>query len=250
MDENMIKQQAAKEIEIQGDLCPELFGRNQKLLPEVKETLTNIAEFSSEVIKNAFVGIELEDVLICGGCATYVYNEFSNIDLVLLWKINEELLSPEQLEQKLKMINSGFPNRGFVFNIFGRNVKYVNYATLPAGSGLYSVTKDKWLEFPERNHFVFSVNELYDRYMQIVWRVNNFMQNLPKDEKGFLSPADCKKAENLYNMLQREALEIERESKEKEYNLDYNAHRCFFNLGEAGKLKQYIKDSYNMYFQK
>lgn len=248
MDENTIKLQINELIQIQGDLCPELFSKAQKLRPEVKETFLKIAEFSGEIIKDCFNGIELADILVCGGCASYLYNKHSEIDLVLLWRINPELLSADELEEKLKLINKGFPNRGFLFEIYGRNVNYVNYAIMPAGSGLYSVTQDKWLKFPERNHFAYSLNELYERFKEIDNRVNSFMVSLPKSEKSFLKPADCKKAENLYTILYHEALETQRESKNQEYDIEYQSFRCFRRLGNADKLMKYVRDSYQMYF--
>ena len=158
------------------------------------------------------------------------------------------LQSPADYEEKLKLGNGGYRNRGFNFEIYGRPVNYASYATMPGGSGIYSVTQNKWLSFPERKHFTYSLNDLYKRYVEVDETVNNFMRSLPKSEKDFIAPADCLKVENFYQMLYVDALDNERNMKEKEYNLDFQAFRLFRRLGKAEQLKKYVRDSYFMYF--
>lgn len=49
-------------------------------------------------------------------------------------------------------------------------------------------------------------------------------------------------------MLYADALDNERNTKEKEYNLDFQAFRLFRRLGKTEQLKKYVRDSYFMYF--
>lgn len=248
MDENAIKNRISQLIQTQESLCPQLFGNNQKLRPEVKKTLLNIVDFGGELITKTFKEIKLDDILLCGSCASFLYNPESEIDLVMLWKMNPELLSAESLEEKLKLTNGGFRNRGFNFNIYGRFVNYQNYALCPGGSGIYSVKQDKWLKFPQQKHFTYSVSELFHGYSDLNDDVNRFMQSLPKTAKGFLAPEDCLKAENFYQLLYNNALEAEKDSKEQEYDIEYQSFRMFRRLGNAEELRTYIRNSYSMYF--
>ncbi len=243
-----IKQRINQLIHVQDNLCPELFAKNQKLRPEVKEVILNIVDLAGELISETFIDVKLKDVLLCGSCAGFLYLPQSEIDLVLLWEMPEELQSPEEFEEKLKLGNSGYRHRGFNFQIYGRNVNYVSYATMPGGSGIYSVMQNKWLSFPERKHFTYSLNDLYDRFVELDEYVNQFMSSLPKSKEGFISPSDCLKAENFYQMLYIDALDNERKSPEKEYNIDFQAFRIFRKLGKAAQLKKYVRDSYFMYF--
>lgn len=153
------------------------------------------------------------------------------------------LQSPEDFEEKLKLGNGGYRNRGFNFEIYGRPVNYASYATMPGGSGIYSVTQNKWLSFPERKHFTYSLNDLYKRYVEVDETVNNFMRSLPKSEKDFIAPADCQKVENFYQMLYADALDNERNTKEKEYNLDFRLSDCFGGW-ENRTAEKYVRDSY------
>ena len=119
---------------------------------------------------------------------------------------------------------------------------------MAGGYGIYSVTQNKWLSFPERKHFTYSLNDLYKRYVEVDETVNNFMCSLPKSEKDLIAPADCQTVENFDHILNADALDNERNTKEKEYNLDFQAFRLFRRLGKAEQLKKYVRDSYFMYF--
>ena len=95
-----IKQRINQLIHVQDNLCPELFAKNQKLRPEVKEVILNIVDFVGELISETFIDVKLKDVLLCGSCAGFLYLPQSEIDLVLLWEMPEELQSPEEFEER------------------------------------------------------------------------------------------------------------------------------------------------------
>ncbi len=201
MDDYQLKNMLSLITKRQNILCPDLFDEKQNLYPEAFNVLNNIAEFITQEIQKIFIGIRLKDVLLCGGIASYIYNQDTEIDLVLLWEIDNDILSPEALEEQLKMINNSWNNRGYLFDISGRNICYVNYATMPGGSGIYSVHNKTWLKKPVLRDFSFTPSELRQNFIGYVNYVNRFMQNLPKNRMMYLSVEDAEKAEHLYYSL-------------------------------------------------
>lgn len=244
MDNIQLKNLLTSLTKRQNVLCPDLFDTQQNLLPGAYNLLNNIADFISKEIQKMFIGIHLKDVLLCGGIAGYLYNENTEIDLILLWEIDKEILSATELEEKLKMINHSWQNRGYFMNIAGRNIRYVNYAVLPGGSGIYSVRFQQWLKKPVLRDFSFTFSELWQNFIGYIDYVNVFMQNLPKDSMMYLSVENAEKAEYLYYSLKNDALQAERESIAEEYDLNYILYRAFVKSGEAQQLLKYITDSY------
>ena len=116
-NEDYVKQQINALIHVQDNLCPELFSASQKLRPEVREVILNIVEFAGELVRETFKQVKLKDVLICGSCAGYLYLQQSEIDVVLLWEMPAALQSPEDFEEKLKLGNGGYRNRGQLRNL-------------------------------------------------------------------------------------------------------------------------------------
>lgn len=244
MDNIQLKKLLGDITQRQNILCPDLFDRQQKLYPEAFVLLSNIADFVKQEVSKMFIGVSLKDVLLCGGIAGYLYNRNTEIDLVLLWEADENMLSAAQLEEKLKMLNNSWQRRGFVFDIAGRNICYANYALMPGGSGIYSVQNCSWIKKPVLRDFTFSFSELQHNFAEYVGYVNRFMQALPKNKMMYLSVENAEKAEQLYYSLKNDALAAERNSLAEEYELTYLLYRAFVKSGEAQQLKKYITDSY------
>lgn len=244
MNESETRNVLKKITRKQGRLCPELFDGRGEMLPEASAILNDVAQFAAKEVLQAFIGVNWKDSLICGSTAGYLYNQESEIDLVNLWEIDPAVLSSHELEDKLKLINDAMPNRGYSFKLKGRNIRYLNYAEMPGGSGLYSLKTRQWLKKPLDGNFKFTAEELFQRYRDYAENVNTFMRNLPKDAERFLSMDDARKAEDFYNRLKEDALRAERESLDQEYDFNYILYRSFVHTGEEAMLKNYIIGSY------
>ena len=68
-------------IKFHSHLNPKIWGRDEKMLPEVREKLLAIAEDFKDFLG---LGIEVQDVTISGSNAAYTYTEHSDIDLHLV----------------------------------------------------------------------------------------------------------------------------------------------------------------------
>ena len=134
-------------IKFHTHLNPRIWGRDEHLLPEVREKLLAIAADFKE-----FLGLDLEvkDITISGSNAAYTYTDHSDIDLHLvadLPKADASEIYRELFDAKKYQYNDQHN-----FKIGGYDVElYVQNANEdPKSQGIYSVLDNKWLSVPKR----------------------------------------------------------------------------------------------------
>lgn len=223
-------------------LCPELF-KEGKLLPEIKSLLLDVSELMSIIIGDSFENVKIQDIVLCGGCANYTYHNNSGIDVGIVWESN--MLTKEDFDKKLSYLN--FSTIEPPFNLYiGNHLIFIkNMALMPAGSGIYSLKKDKWLSQPIQKEYEFNDYELYLKYQDLNNQVNNFMSSLPKNPDLSLPPQNCLKARNFYSSLAWKAF---CDVKEKdEYCIEFMAYKCWKFMRRHHLMIKYIGDSYNLY---
>ena len=126
-------------------LNPRIWGRDEHLLPEVREKLLTIAEDFQE-----FLGVEdldIQDITISGSNAAYSYTKNSDIDLHLV--VN---MPPDPVYQELFNAKKYQYNDEHNIRIGGADVElYVQPADQAHHSqGIYSVRDNKWISIPQR----------------------------------------------------------------------------------------------------
>jgi hypothetical protein len=134
-------------IKFHTHLNPRIWGRDEHLLPEVREKLLAIAADFKE-----FLGLDLEvkDITISGSNAAYTYTDHSDIDLHLvadLPKADASEIYRELFDAKKYQYNDQHN-----FKIGGYDVElYVQNANEdPKSQGIYSVLDNKWISVPKR----------------------------------------------------------------------------------------------------
>jgi hypothetical protein len=134
-------------IKFHTHLNPRIWGRDEHLLPEVREKLLAIAADFKE-----FLGLDLEvkDITISGSNAAYTYTDHSDIDLHLvadLPKADTSEIYRELFDAKKYQYNDQHN-----FKIGGYDVElYVQNANEdPKSQGIYSVLDNKWISVPKR----------------------------------------------------------------------------------------------------
>jgi hypothetical protein len=134
-------------IKFHTHLNPRIWGRDEHLLPEVREKLLAIAADFKE-----FLGLYLEvtDITISGSNAAYTYTDHSDIDLHLvadLPKADASEIYRELFDAKKYQYNDQHN-----FKIGGYDVElYVQNANEdPKSQGIYSVLDNKWISVPKR----------------------------------------------------------------------------------------------------
>jgi pyrimidine deaminase RibD-like protein len=126
-------------------LNPRIWGRDEHLLPEVREKLLTIAADFQE-----FLGVgdlDVEDITISGSNAAYSYTKNSDIDLHIVVKMPDNPVYQELFTAKKYQYNDEHNIR-----IGGADVElYVQPADQAHHSqGIYSIKDNDWRQIPQR----------------------------------------------------------------------------------------------------
>jgi hypothetical protein len=122
-----------------------LWGRDEHLLPDVRDKLLEIAEDFRE-----FLGVDdlrVQDITLSGSNAAYNYTNNSDIDLHLVVDMPDDPVYQELFNAKKYQYNN---EHNLV--IGGADVElYVQAADQPhVSQGIYSVRDGKWIQVPRR----------------------------------------------------------------------------------------------------
>jgi putative chitinase len=133
-------------VKFHNRLNPKIWGRDEHLLPEVREKLLAIADNFRE-----FLGVgdlDVKDITISGSNAAYNYTPYSDIDLHLVVafpasdEIYQELFNAKkyQYNDEHNLAIGGVPVELYVQNA----------DEPPVSQGEYSVTRNEWIQVPRR----------------------------------------------------------------------------------------------------
>ena len=133
-------------VKFHNRLNPKIWGRDEHLLPEVREKLTAIADNFRE-----FLGVgdlDVRDITISGSNAAYSYTPYSDIDLHLV----VEFPADDEVYQELFNAKKYQYNDEHNLAIGGVPVElYVqNAAESPVSQGEYSIPREEWIQVPRR----------------------------------------------------------------------------------------------------
>lgn len=136
-----------KEEKLHDTLDPRIWDENDKLIPIVKDKLLGIASLFKEELGLYIV----EDIRLTGSEANYNYNEFSDIDLHLIYDYNKLNIDKTILDAYFKAKKKLF-NEEYDFMIRKISVEVgvedLNNSTLVA-TGVYSILNDEWISKPK-----------------------------------------------------------------------------------------------------
>ena len=138
----------ADAVKFNSHLNPKIWGRDEKMKPEVRDRLLQIADDFRE-----FLGVndlQLKDITISGSNAAYTYTPHSDVDLHLVVDLPEA--------DKSEVYRELFDAKKYQYNdmhkikIGGYDVElYVQNANQKHHSqGIYSVLNNKWIDVPKR----------------------------------------------------------------------------------------------------
>jgi len=133
-------------VKFHNRLNPKIWGRDEHLLPEVREKLMAIADNFRE-----FLGVgdlDVRDITISGSNAAYNYTPYSDIDLHLV----VEFPADNEIYQELFNAKKYQYNDEHTLSIGGVPVElYVQNADEPPVSqGEYSIPREEWIQVPRR----------------------------------------------------------------------------------------------------
>jgi hypothetical protein len=132
-------------VKFNDHLNPRIWGKDEHLLPEVRERLLLIAEDFKETL--GVKDLDLRDITISGSNAAYTYTPNSDIDLHLVVDMPENPVYRELFDAKKFQYNETHN-----IKIGGSDVElYVQAADQPHYSqGIYSVSRNEWIQVPRR----------------------------------------------------------------------------------------------------
>ena len=214
------------------ELNPKFWDKNKKMLPEVKEALGNTAMAWAEY---ASIPMEaIEDVILCGGNASYFYGKESDLDVHLVLDTDEisectELLSDYlRAKKRLWGLLHDVKVRGSEVELFGEDSKDKR----PVSLGRYSLVTDEWIDEPTPDQ----LPDIDD--IDIHNKVENWVEMIDDViEEGVTSKASLDKlGERLKNMRLKSLTHNKAEFSEG--NLVYKLLR---NIGYIDKLSEYTR---------
>jgi hypothetical protein len=134
-------------VKFNDQLNPRIWGADEKMRPEVREQLLQIADDFREFLG---IDVEVKDITVSGSNAAYTYTPHSDIDLHLvvdLPKADESEVYRELFDAK-KYAYNDMHN----IQIGGSDIElYVQDTNKPHHSqGIYSVLNDEWISVPRR----------------------------------------------------------------------------------------------------
>lgn len=226
-------------------LCGLFFTPEGKLYPQERETLLKIANFFIKKNQQFLPTLKVNDILLCGGITSYIYNDKTDVDLGIVVEMPDFFPNESEFYQLLKKMNPCYQVRGFNFRILNRRIDYglVPPSFFYGGSGTYSLTQDCWLNSPRHREFSFTLDEFYKRYCVYNAQVHQFVDLLERIDDAFLTMESCHKLDSYLYHLRMEALKIKSKHPEQEYCLEYNMYRCLKKFGVVRHFYNFIMDS-------
>ena len=226
-------------------LCPDLFDKNNLLLPHVKSKIDDIVAFIKNGALRSFSEIKIIDISLNGSLCSYVYGSESDIDLFIV--VDDIVPNDKWLTEKiLNGINSHLFMLTSKPELYGHPVDFgvLHYQNKRVNDfNSYSVLNNCWKKEPVRQEFDFDVDELYQKYKDYSQELHKFVASLNKINDAFLMADSCEKLGQYLQNLRNKAFEAKENSDKHEYSLDYVLYRLLKKFGAYGHFLEYIKVS-------
>lgn len=134
-------------FEIHDTLNPKLFGKDGKLLFDVRQKLIEITRYFEEYIE---VPIEVCDVQLVGSNVSYNYNSDSDLDVHIIANFDSQQAKPEILQALYDAKKRDF-NKDYDIKVHGIEVEmYIQDVNANIMSnGIYSLCDNDWVKEPK-----------------------------------------------------------------------------------------------------
>ena len=182
-------EKASREIDLSGfqmqdELNPKIWDKEQKMKSDVKKTLLKIADDYFESLD--LPGVDIEDVTMTGSLANYNWSKYSDVDLHIIIDYDELPMDRELVQDFLKSKSSNW-NKEHDVKIYGYDVElYVQDIKEPHHStGVYSILNNEWKTKPQKKKISFndkSVKDKANRLMDRVEEIYDEMDEVDNDE--------------------------------------------------------------------
>ena len=139
-------------FKINDDLERKVWGTDDKLKPEIRQRLLQIA--SEAWLIMGLPPVAVDDITFTGSLANYNWSKFSDVDLHILVDF-AELPGPDDIAEAMMNAKRAAWNKkhnilvhGYEVEIYVQDSSEVHHST-----GVYSVLRDSWIVKPEKKRF-------------------------------------------------------------------------------------------------
>ena len=188
----------------------------------------------------SFFEPKVSDLVCYGRMCSGLWNSTTdiNIGFVLNIKLNDSII---------KNINVSLLHRGYVFKIYGHQVKFSVLRKNTEIGANWSIKHQKWNKQPLFQDFKFDLDYFLMSYQQLNREYHEALDNLKKNAAGFYTPESCQIIQNYFDTKEKQALGALYHHPEHEYSLAYNLWRALDVLGIIEHFRQEIIDSQCFY---
>ena len=166
-------------------LNPRLWGKDEHLLPEVRDHLLKIADDFREFL--GVTDLQLKDITISGSNAAYTYTPHSDIDLHLVVDLPEA--DGSEVYRELFDAKKYQYNDMHHIKIGGYDIEvYVQDANKPHRSqGIYSIVNNQWVDVPKRRKPEVDDISIRSKYEDLNHRIEDAIKSNNPDTIGALA---------------------------------------------------------------
>ena len=170
----------ADAVKFNDQLNSRIWGADEQMLPEVRESLLEIARDFEEFL--GISDVEVKDITVSGSNAAYTYTDHSDIDLHLV----VDLPAADRSEVYRELFDAKKYQYNDLHNIKigGYDVElYVQNANQPHHSrGIYSVLNDQWIAVPSRRRAEVDDESVRSKYEDIAARIDQALKTPDHDQ--------------------------------------------------------------------
>lgn len=196
-------EQASRKIDLSGfemqdELNPKIWDKEQKMKPDVRKTLLKIADDYFESLE--LPGVDIEDVTMTGSLANYNWSKYSDVDLHIVVDYNDIPVDEDLVQDFLKSKSSNW-NKEHDVTIYGYDVElYVQDINEPHHStGVYSILKNEWVTKPKKQKISFNDKSVKEKSNRLMDRVEEIYDEM--DEVG--NEVTIKSVEKLTDKIKK-----------------------------------------------
>ena len=174
----------ADAVKFNDRLNPRLWGKDEHMLPEVRDHLLQIANDFREFL--GVSGYDLKDITVSGSNAAYTYTPNSDVDLHLVVDLPEADAS--EVYRELFDAKKFQYNQQHNISIGGYPVElYVQDANKPhVSQGIYSVLNNKWIDVPKRRDAGVDDISIRSKYEDLSSRIDSAVDSGNYDDMSKL----------------------------------------------------------------
>jgi predicted nucleotidyltransferase len=160
-------------------LSQKFWDEDQKLKPEVREALLNIA---SEFLEYLKIDVDVSDITFTGSYSNYNYTPYSDIDLHIVIEF-ADVNDNEELVKGFMSAKKSYWNDKYDIEVLGAEVEiYPQDASEEhISSGVYSIENDEWVVKPDKFQKKPNTKAAYKKFKMLSDQIDDVL--ISDDEK-------------------------------------------------------------------